>query len=171
MASNNLYNEKKMLNIERTVCYIVLTIMTLLSLFPFIILIVNATRLHSEISKGFSIVPGIYFGKNWLNLFTDKNIPIFSALLNSILISGLTALFSVYFSAVTAYGIHIYSFKGKETAFRFIMLVMMVPPQVSALGFIRLIMKMDLLDSFIPLIIPAIASPVVFFFIIQYMKS
>ncbi|WP_246745082.1 carbohydrate ABC transporter permease [Thiospirochaeta perfilievii] len=160
-----------MLKLERTIAYIVLIFMTCLSLFPFIILIVNSTRLHSDISKGFSILPSKYFLQNWINLFSDKNIPILRALWNSVLISTLTASLSVYFSAVTAYGIHMYSFKGKEVAFRFIMLVMMVPPQVSALGFLRLIMKMNLLDNFIPLIIPTIAAPIVFFFILQYMKS
>lgn len=166
-----LLNEKKLHNIERTISYIVLIFMTVLSLFPFIILIVNTTRLHSEISKGFSILPGGAFGKNWISLFSDNNIPVLNALINSVFISAITALLTVYFSAMTAYSVFMYNFKGKEFAFKFIMLVMMVPPQVSALGFIRLIMKMDLMDSFIPLIIPAAASPVVFFFMLQYMKS
>lgn len=168
---NYMLNEKKMINIERTIAYTVLIFMTCLSLFPFLILIVNSTRLHSEISKGFSITPGKYFLMNSSNLFSDKNIPILQAMWNSVFISSFAAMLSVYFSAMTAYAIHIYQFKGKEFAFRFIMLVMMVPPQVSALGFLRLMMDMDLLDSFIPLIIPTIAAPVVFFFILQYMKS
>lgn len=166
-----MLDENKMLKIERTISYTVLIFMTLLSLFPFLILIINSTRLHSEISKGFSVTAGGYFAKNFITLFTDNNIPILRALLNSVFISGFTAILSVYFSAVTAYAIHIYRFKGREFAFKFIMLVMMVPPQVSALGFLRLIMKMDLMDNYIPLIIPAIAAPIVFFFILQYMKA
>ncbi len=166
-----MLDENKMLGIERTISYTVLILMTFLSLFPFLILIINATRLHSEISKGFSVVAGGYFTNNFTNLFSDKNIPILQALLNSVFISAFTAMLSVYFSAVTAYGIHIYRFKGKDFAFKFIMLVMMVPPQVSALGFLRLIMKMDLMDNYIPLIIPAIAAPIVFFFILQYLKG
>ena len=166
-----MLNENKIINIERTVSYIILAFLVFISIFPFIILIVNSSRLHTEITKGFSIVPGTYFFDNWKSLFSDLNIPILSALGNSVFISALTALFSVYFSALTAYAIFMYNFKGKEFAFRFIMLVMMVPPQVSALGFIRLIMKLNLMNSFVPLIIPAIASPVIFFFILQYMKA
>lgn len=166
-----LKDERKNLSIERTIAYSVLILMTFISLFPFLILMVNATRLHSEITKGFTLLPGRYFFINFKNLFTDKNIPILRALINSIFISALSATLSVYFSAVTAYGIHMYRFKGREIAFRFILLVMMVPPQVSALGFIRLMISMNLMDSFIPLIIPAIAAPIVFFFILQYMKS
>ncbi|OQY38205.1 MAG: sugar ABC transporter permease [Spirochaetaceae bacterium 4572_7] len=166
-----MLNENKIINIERTVSYIILAFLVFISLFPFVILIINSSRLHTEITKGFSIVPGTYFFTNWNNLFSDRNIPILSALGNSIFISAFTSLFSVYFSAMTAYAIFMYNFKGKEFAFRFIMLVMMVPPQVSALGFIRLVIKLNLMNSFIPLIIPAIASPVIFFFILQYMKS
>ncbi|MDC7224769.1 MAG: carbohydrate ABC transporter permease [Spirochaetales bacterium] len=157
--------------IERSVCYLVLLFLTFISLFPFFILVINSTRVHSEIMKGFSLIPGNGFFLNFKNLFTDKNIPIFRALINSLFISFSTAFLTTYFSAMTAYGIHIYHFRGKEFAFRFIMLVMMVPPQVSALGFLRLIMGMNMLDTFYPLIIPAVASPVVFFFMIQYMKS
>jgi multiple sugar transport system permease protein len=55
--------------------------------------------------------------------------------------------------------------------FTMILAIMMIPTQVTALGFIQLIRKMNLMDSFIPLIIPAIASPVVFFYMKQSMDS
>jgi multiple sugar transport system permease protein len=157
--------------LEKTLCYIFLIILTLLCVLPFLILIINSTRMNSDIMKGFSFIPGTSFGDNWNNLVKDENIPIFRALLNSVFISGCTALCTTYFSAMTAYGIYIYNFKLKPFAFNFIMIVMMVPAQVSALGFIKLITNMGLLDTFYPLIVPAIASPVVFFFMIQYMKS
>jgi multiple sugar transport system permease protein len=127
--------------------------------------------MHNEIMKGFSLFPGTSFLENFSNLMNDENIPVVRALLNSIFISSCTAIFTTYFSSMTAYGIYIYNFKMKEAAFNFIMIVMMVPTQVSALGFIRLVTGMGLGDTFFPLIIPSIASPVVFFFMIQYMRS
>ena len=48
---------------------------------------------------------------------------------------------------------------------------MMIPTQVTALGFIRLMRSMNLMDSFIPLIVPAVAAPVTFFYMKQYMES
>lgn len=166
-----MMDENKALPLKRLGSYIVLILLTALSLFPFLILIINSTRIHSEILKGFSILPGGNFFGNWSNLFQDTNLPMFRALMNSVFISSATAVLTVYFSSMTAYGLHLYHFKGKNFAFRFIMLVMMVPPQVSALGFIRLMMGMNLMDHFIPLIVPAMASPIVFFFILQYMKA
>lgn len=164
-------NELNTIKLQRGICYAALILLAVMSLFPFFILIINSTRLHSQIIKGFSILPGNAFFLNWKNLFTDDNIPILQALGNSVFISTVTALFTAYFSAMTAYAIHMYRFKGREVAFRFIMLVMMVPPQVSAAGFIQLVMKMGLMDSFIPLIVPSIASPIVFFFMLQYMEA
>ena len=90
---------------------------------------------------------------------------------NSLLVASGSAVLSVYFSALTAYAIHAYDFRFKKAAFTFIMVIMMVPTQVSALGFINQMSNMRLMNSFIPLIIPSIASPVVFFFIKQYMDS
>ena len=156
---------------KRISAYFILIFLTFISLFPFFILIINSTRNHSDIIKGFSALPGKFFLVNFKNTFTDKNIPIFRALLNSVFISSLCAILVTYFSAMTAYGIHMYAFKGRSFIFRFILLIMMIPPQVSALGFLRLMMSLKLMDNFIPLIIPAIASPVVFFFMLQYMKA
>ena len=164
-------SQSRSLNIRRTLCYIVLILLTFFSLFPFIILLINASRVHSQILKGFSIIPGTHFMQNWKNLYTDENIPILRALFNSIYVSVLTAFLTSYFSAMTAYGIHLYHFKGRNFAFKFIMLVMMVPGQVSALGFLRLIDKLHLMDSLIPLYLPAIASPITFFFMLQYLQA
>ena len=157
--------------VAKTFCYIVLIFLSILCILPFLILIINSTRMHSEIMKGFSFFPGTSFLDNMGKLLSDENIPVLRGLLNSVFISCSCAFLTVYFSAMTAYGIHIYSFKLKNFSFNFIMLVMMVPTQVSALGFIRLVTNMGMMDTFFPLIIPAVASPIVFFFMLQYMKS
>ena len=64
-----------------------------------------------------------------------------------------------------------YGSKLKGFMFTFILMIMMIPTQVNALGFIQLISKMNMEDTFLPLIVPAIASPVTFFYIKQYMDS
>ena len=90
---------------------------------------------------------------------------------NSLLVSACSAALSVYFSALTAYGIYAYNFKFKKAAFALILLIMTMPTQVSALGFLQLISKMGLKNSFIPLIVPSIAAPTVFFFMKQYLDA
>ena len=92
-------------------------------------------------------------------------------MLNSFLIAAACAVLTTYFSALTAYGVHVYEFKLKKFAFYFIMAVMMIPPQVSAVGFIQLCYQFNLTNNYIPLIVPSIAAPVVFFYMKQYLES
>ena len=159
------------LAISRTFCYIVLALLTVLCLFSFYMLAINATRQHGAIMSGFSWLPGKSFLYNAKNLFGDTNIPTLRALLNSFIVAGACAVLTTYFSVMTAYGLHAYRFRLKDAAFFFILLVMMVPSQVSALGFIELVGKMGMMDTYWPLILPKIAAPVVFFFMKQYMES
>jgi len=163
--------DKVVLNIQRTLCYIVLILLSILCLFSFYVLVINTTRSHPDIQKGFSLLPGRSFLNNLKNLLKDANLPVLSGMFNSLVVAGGSALLSVYFSALTAYAIHAYNFRFKNLAFTIIMVIMMVPTQVSTLGFVDQMSKMRLMNSFIPLIVPSIASPVVFFFIKQYMDS
>lgn len=159
------------LRVRRFLVYVLLVALSALSLMPFVILLINSTQIHSDLLKGFSFKVGKYFFTNLRNLFSNDNIPVVRALLNSILVSTLCAVFSTYFSAMTAYGLFNYRFKGRRTAFCFIMAVMMIPAQCGTLGFLRVIEKIHLNDNLLALIIPAIAAPVVFFYILQYMQS
>lgn len=157
--------------IERFICYFVLIAIVIMCLFPFFILFVNATRSHPDIQKGFSFFPGKSLLFNLKNVLNNKNLPVVKGIVNSLFIAGSSAAISTYFSALTAYAIHAYDFKFRRPAFLFIMMVMMVPVQVSTLGFVDLMGKLNLMDNFIPLIIPSVAAPVVFFFMKQYMES
>lgn len=163
--------DKVVLNIQRILCYMLLILLSILCLFSFYVLVINTTRSHPDIQKGFSLLPGRSFLNNLKNLLKDANLPVLSGMFNSLVVAGGSALLSVYFSALTAYAIHAYNFRFKNLAFTIIMVIMMVPTQVSALGFVDQMSKMRLMNSFIPLIVPSIASPVVFFFIKQYMDS
>lgn len=160
-----------LLNLKRTFCYIVLVLITILCLFSFYILIVNATRAHPDIQKGFSILPGNSTWVNFNNTMSSPTLPILNGVLNSLFVSGSVAVLSTYFSALTAYGIYAYNFKFKKLAYTFILLIMMIPTQVSTLGFLNLMDSFGLMDSFVPLIVPSIAAPIVFFFMKQYMES
>ncbi len=162
---------KTMLLVKRILVYAVLGFITLLCIAPFYILIINASRPHLEIQQGFSFVPGNYFFKNFMNMFSYSHIQIGRALGNSLFISVLSSILTTYFSALTAFAIFMYRFKGKTFAFMFILFVMMIPTQVSALGLVTIAYRINMINSFIPIIVPAIASPVTFFYIKQYMES
>lgn len=134
-------------------------------------MLVNATRNHFQIQKGFSFVPGKSLVRNLKAVLNDANIPVVSGIKNSLIVSVCTAALSTYFSAMTAYGLYAYDFKLRKPAFLFILLILVMPTQVSALGFVNLITKMDLMDSLVPLFLPSIAAPAVFYFMYSYMQS
>ena len=172
-ARMNAYDEDKSisLTIHRIVCYVVLTFFAFLALFFFYLLLINATRSHNEIQTQLSFLPGTRLVKNFLGVLDDPNLMVLRGLLNSLIVAGSSALLSVYFSGMTAYGVHVYNFPGKKAFFNALLLIMTIPTQVSALGFFNLMTDLKLTNNFIPLIIPAIAAPTVFFFMKQYMES
>lgn len=156
---------------KKTVRYIVLILLTIICLFSFYILIINSTRAHADITKGFSALPGTWFLDNMRNLLKNGNLPVLRGMINSLIISAGTCILSTYFSALTAYAIHAYDFKGKKVIFTFILAIMTIPTQVTALGFVKFMNQLGLINNFIPLIVPSIAAPTVFFFMKQYMES
>ncbi|WP_295586581.1 carbohydrate ABC transporter permease [uncultured Subdoligranulum sp.] len=116
---------------ETILAYLVLIVLSFLCLFFFYILLVNATRSHADLQKGFSWLPGNYFLENLKNVANDGSFPMFKGILNSLV----------------------------------------MPTQVTAMGFLRLMTNIGLYDSLLPLIIPSIASPAVFYFMYSYLES
>ena len=166
-----MMKDKTASRIRSIVAHVVLIILSFMCLFFFYVLIENASHSHAELQKGFSALPGKYFWKNLMNVANDGSFPMFRGILNSIIVSGCSAVLCTYFSSLTAYGLYAYDFKARNVAFTFIMAILVMPTQVTAMGFLRLITKMGLYDSLLPLIIPSVASPAVFYFMYSYLQS
>ena len=172
MLSVETNETKKGLGIHarRALAYIVLVIMSFLCLFWFYILFVNATRSKGELTQGFTLLPSTHLIQNWKGVMAGT-LPVVRGMINSLVVATCSAVLCTYFSTMTAYAIHVYDFKLKKFMFTFIRAIMIIPTQVTALGFIQLVADMKLEDNFIPLIIPAIAAPATFFYMKQYMES
>ena len=162
---------KRQLMISRFVVYVILVFLSVLCLFSFWMLFVNASRSNGDLQGGFRLLPSNYFVTNLKNAWTDASINIPRGMLNSFIIAAATSVLATYFSALTAYGIHAYDFKLKGVAFTFIMAVMVIPNQVAATGFYQMCVKLGWTNNYLPLILPGVAPPVVFFYMKQYMES
>lgn len=162
---------KRQLMLSRFVVYAILVFLSVLCLFSFWMLFVNASRSNGDLQGGFRLLPSNYFITNLKNAWTDASINIPRGMLNSFIIAAATSVLATYFSALTAYGIHAYDFKLKGVAFTFIMAVMVIPNQVAATGFYQMCVKLGWTNNYIPLILPGVAAPVVFFYMKQYMES
>jgi len=156
------------LNINRTIIYIVCIFLALLSIAPFWIMFVNATRSTSEIQQGLAILPSGHLMRN-LEILLDKSFDPITGFVNSFIIAAGATLCAVYFSSLTAYGLVAYNWKLRQPFFTFIILVMLIPAQASAVGFYQFMYKLGWTNNHLPLILPAIASPAIVFFMRQYL--
>ena len=140
-------NQKKQkgmsIHARRLIAYIVLIVVSFFCLFWFYVLFINATRSNGELQKGFTLIPSSHLLTNWKNL-VNGTLPIWFGMLNSIIVSSCSAVLCVYFSTMTAYAIHAYEFKLKKYIYPFILMIMMIPTQVTALGFVKLVSNMGL---------------------------
>ncbi|MDR0785998.1 MAG: carbohydrate ABC transporter permease [Treponema sp.] len=158
------------LKIERTLIYIVMAILTLVAIIPIYMLLINATRSTEQINLGIGWLPSRYTMNNWKNL-TDRGFQIWQGFYNSAFISVCTTVLNIYFSAMTAYGLFAYRFKGRNLIWGIILIIMMLPGTLSFIGFYQFMARIKWLDSYLPLIIPAIAGAGTVLFIRQYMSS
>ncbi|MCL2576866.1 MAG: carbohydrate ABC transporter permease [Defluviitaleaceae bacterium] len=88
---------------------------------------------------------------------------------NSLLISIGVTILALYFSSLTAYANVAYQWRFKNALFAFILFVMMIPTQVTVIGYFQFVFRMGGTNAYWPLILPAIASPTLVFFMRQYM--
>jgi len=158
------------LNVNRTIIYIVCILLSLLSILPFWIMFVNATRSTPEIQSGLSLLPSTHITTN-LDVLLSKSFDPLRGFMNSFIISGASTLCAVYFSSLTAYGLVVYNWRMRQPFFTFILCVMMVPAQASAVGFYQFIYHLHWTNSYLPLILPSIAAPAVVFFMRQYLLA
>ena len=163
---------KTKLTIQRVLVYTFMIVLTIICLFFFYLLFINATRSHAELQAGFSMIPSSHFFENMKSLWTNTglaNVP--RGMLNSFIIASLSAIVTTYFSALCAYGIYAYDFKGKRAAEVFILAIMMIPSQVSSVGFVQMCDQMGWVNQYWILIVPGIAAPATFFYMIQHLRA
>ena len=102
-------------------------------------------------------------------VYDGKTFDAWKGFVNSIIISSSTTALVVYFSSLTAYALVAYRWKLRGAFFTLILCVMMIPSQVTSIGFYQFIYKIGMTNSYLPLILPAIAAPATVFFMRQYM--
>ncbi len=162
---------KKSLYIGKTIKYIVCIFLAVLSIFPFWIIFTNATRSKYEIQQNsISLLPSTYLINN-IRVLLGKSFNPLKGFLNSMIISTGATVCTVYFSSLTAYALVAYDWRLRQPFFTFILAVMMIPAQVTSIGFYQFMYKVHMTNNFLPLILPAIASPATVFFMRQYLLA
>ncbi|MFT8580332.1 MAG: carbohydrate ABC transporter permease [Schleiferilactobacillus perolens] len=149
--------------------YACLILLAVISFMPFYMMIVNATRSTADIVSGFSLLPGGNLAQNFKEM--QSRVDVLNAFRNSFIIAASTTVLSCYFSALTAYGFVAYDFRFKNGLFTLLLVTMMIPGQLSIIGFYKMVKGMNMLNSYWPLILPSIATAATVFFIKQYAEG
>jgi multiple sugar transport system permease protein len=156
--------------ISRVIVYIFLVILLLITVAPIWLLIVNATRTTTQIQQGISIIPSTHIIDNY-NILDGKGLNLPRGFLNSMFLSVSTTFLTVYFAFLAAYGVVVFNFRWKKAFAGFIVVLVLLPTQLSIIGYFQYMSRLGLTDNYIPLILPAIASAFAVFFGIQYLES
>lgn len=154
----------------KTLIYAALGILVVMCILPLWILLINATRSTPEIQQGISLIPSNNLFVNW-NTLTNRGFNIVRGFYNSAFIAVSATVLTVYFSMLFAYAIQVYDFKYKKFLHGLVLVLCLVPTQVGIIGFYKYMSFFHLTNSYIPLIVPAIAAPASVFFAIQYLES
>lgn len=156
--------------IVRVIAYILCIFLACLSLFPFIIMVVNATRDTPSIqSSPISFLFGSNLKRNFEILTSKDMFSPWTGLKNSLIISVGATVLTVYFSTLTAYALVAYEWKLKGPFFAAILAVMMIPATITSIGFYQFMYRIKWTNNLLPLILPAIAAPGTVFFMRQFM--
>ena len=171
MANNTGYkNYTQQKAILSAIIYVFMIVFVLIAIVPVWLMLINATRNNAEINAGISLIPSVHTIDNW-HILTGRGFKLASGFKNSLIISFGVTFLSVYFSALVAYGIHVYRFRGRKILWNLIMILIMLPASLSFIGFVQFMSKIHLMNSYIPLVIPSIASAATVLFMKQYMDS
>lgn len=153
---------------------VVCTFISFVSIAPIYILYINATRTNKSLIRGITFIPE---GEFMNNLMDFKNYAsqiaqgLGMAIFRTCFIAGASCLLAVYFGCMCAYGFEVFEFRGKKQLWRIVIAALMFSQVASFWGFYRLVIKLGLLNTMIPLIIPSIATPSVAFFMRMYLRT
>ena len=155
----------------KAIIYIVCIALAIMSIFPFVVMAINSTRSTFEIQQhAVSLIPSTYLKSNY-HVFNGKSFNPTRGFINSLIVAvGATAC-TVYFSALTAYALVAYQWKMRNAMFVFILCVMMIPGQVTAIGFYQFMYRIHMTNNLLALILPAVYAPSAVFFMRQFMLA
>ncbi|ENH96488.1 binding-protein-dependent transporter system inner membrane protein [Gracilibacillus halophilus YIM-C55.5] len=147
-----------------------MAIVCLIALFPVIMLVISSFRPSSEI-----MATGISLKFDWSMMNLDNYTYIFTQAAeywqwytNSLAISAITIVLSLFFSSMVGYAMAVYDFKGRNLFFLFVVFILMVPFEILMLPLFQMMINFSLVNTYTGVVLPMIVAPVAVFFFRQY---
>lgn len=149
--------------VSRVFMYAFLVLLLLLSVVPFYLVMVNSTHSSFDIVTQLNLLPGDALAENYETMQSHVNI--WRGFANSLLIAIPYTILTGYFGAFVAYGFAKFNFRWKNTLFVIVLASMMIPSQVTVIGFYQLCLKLKMLNSYWPFVLRGICNATTVFFL------
>lgn len=178
MSTNELTlsaDKKKSIALKITT-YVVSTLLTVMILTPFYYMIREILFIKLTVVHGAGDNTQILYEPREHMITFKEFFALFSkgtwiGFRNSVIVTFISTILNIYFSALTAYAITAYEWKLRTAFEKFIIVAMMIPSTVASIGFVQMCYKFHLINNLIMLIIPALATPMTVFFMRMYLKA
>lgn len=146
----------------------IMIVIAIVAFIPFYLMLVMGTHTSNELYTRLNLLPGDQIISNIVYIFQSGFAKYY---LNSLIVSGSTTVLSVLFSMAAGFAFAKYRFKGNKQLFSFVMMTMMIPYQVSLVGFLVEMRQIGWIGTLLPVIIPQTASAFGVFWMRQYTIS
>ena len=147
---------------------VLLIMASAVSFLPFYLLIIMSSYTTEQIFTGLKLVPGDFFQSNLRLVLSDN---FFGAYLNSLIVSVSSTVLGLLICSMAGHALSAYKFKRRNVMYRLILVTMMVPTQISIIGYMIEMRNLHLSNTLFPLILVWTYSGFGAFWMTQYMTG
>ncbi len=147
---------------------LIVSIYILITIFPVFVVFVMGSWKNDDLMRTVPYWFGNYFIQNLKNVLASNYLKSYA---NSIFVSAAAVCSSAFASTLLGYAISKYDFKGRKLLNRFVIATMMLPQQITIIGYVMEMRFLHMNNTLLPIIVCWIANPFAAFFMIQFMKE
>lgn len=158
-------------NVRRVGLFILFMILAVLALFPFYCLLLGSLKPTTELLRhglNVKLQPELWSLENYKHLFTTEGSRYWYWYRNSVVLTTMQTVASLFFSAFVGYGLAIYQFKGRNLLFGLVLFTMMIPLEILILPLYKTMIFFRLINTYSGVILPFVVTPFAVFFFRQY---
>ena len=156
----------------RVIVYTILILGMVVTLIPFLWVILTSLKPASEIIK----VPPTFLPEQWTlqsytTIFNDPGVPLGRFFMNSLFVTGMHVILTLFTSSLAGFIFAKYRFWGRNASFAFILAQLMVPFQVVMIPSYLILVKLHLVDNLWGLVVPSMVDAFGIFLMRQFIES
>lgn len=147
--------------------HMLIALIAFISLFPIIWMLIISLKSSGESISGFSsliITKPTY--NNFIEIF--DRIPLWSSLFNSLFTTTMGTITTLFFCSLAGFGFAKYKFPGRDFLFYFVIMTLLIPPEVGSIPLFIIMRRLNLINSLWSVILPRAATAVGIFYMRQY---